>query len=94
MSKPDLKANPVIEDDLKLSDITVNQKAEIITVLQAMRIKMTMSGTNPSGEITRFDVLARCPHCENETRVTQDELRGESVQCQHCDEEFEIYLGD
>jgi hypothetical protein len=36
MSKPDLKANPVIEDGLALSDITVNQKAEIITVLQAI----------------------------------------------------------
>ncbi len=59
-----------------------------------MKITMTIRGAKPSGEITRFDVLARCPHCENETSVTQDELRGESVSCQHCDEEFEIYLGE
>jgi ribosomal protein S27E len=59
-----------------------------------MKIRMTIRVAKPSGEITSFNVLARCPHCENETSVTQYELRNESVQCQHCDEEFEIYLGD
>lgn len=59
-----------------------------------MKISLTNHGAKQNGEITRFDVLSRCPHCDNETKVTQDELRNESVSCQHCDEEFEIYLGD
>ena len=58
-----------------------------------MNISMTIRGDKPSGEITRFNVLARCPSCENETTVTQDELSHESVSCEHCGKEFEIYLG-
>ena len=48
----------------------------------------------PSGAITRFDVLARCPHCENETYVEEEELHHESVSCEHCGYEFGIRLGD
>lgn len=47
-----------------------------------------------SGEITRFDVQARCPHCENDTTVFQDELKDGEANCQHCDEVFEIRLDE
>lgn len=58
------------------------------------RIMMTSHGGKSCGEIKRFDVTARCPQCENETSVSQDEVRALAVQCQHCNEEFRIYLGD
>ncbi len=44
------------------------------------------------GEIMRFQVTARCPHCDEETDVLQDELDGGYCQCQHCDESFNISL--
>jgi transcription elongation factor Elf1 len=58
------------------------------------QITMTSRSSKLVGEITRFDVTARCPHCENDTSVSQDEARRLHVQCQHCDEEFQIYLAD
>ncbi len=58
------------------------------------QITMTSASKKPAGEITRFDVTARCPHCENDTSISQDEARRLHVQCQHCDEEFQIYLAD
>lgn len=47
-----------------------------------------------SGEITRFDVKAKCPHCENDTPVFQSELIHGEVGCIHCDEVFEIRLDE
>ena len=47
-----------------------------------------------SGEITLFDVQARCPHCENHTTVYQNELVDGEVECQHCDESFQIKLDE
>ena len=47
---------------------------------------------NPLGEISRFDVTARCPHCDNDTEVSQSELNSRRVQCQHCEEEFRVFL--
>jgi ribosomal protein S27E len=44
------------------------------------------------GEITQFDVHAKCPHCENETTVYQSELKDEEAGCQHCDESFQVKL--
>ncbi len=58
------------------------------------RITIRIYDDKPAGEIVRFDVVAKCPCCRNETGVTQDELSSETVQCQHCDEYFSIYLGD
>lgn len=55
-------------------------------------ITIQSTDDNPLGEITRFDVTACCPHCDNDTEVTQSELGGRRVQCQHCDEEFRVYL--
>ena len=61
-------------------------------------MEQTINMTSPSygefGEIVRFDVTARCPYCDNETSVTQDEARFRVVQCQHCDNEFKIVLAD
>ncbi|GEM_PF-3350396 len=42
------------------------------------------------GEITTFNVIAKCPICENDTQIDQHEMRCEEAQCQHCDEVFEI----
>lgn len=60
-----------------------------------MGMKITIRCGNDllPGEITNFDVVARCPVCGNETSVTEDELRTEVATCQHCDEEFNVYLG-
>jgi hypothetical protein len=58
------------------------------------RITIRIFDDKPEGHIVRFNVVARCPCCGNETDVTQDELSRETVQCQHCDEDFRIYLGD
>lgn len=58
------------------------------------QITITNTGADdlPTGEIVKFDVIARCPHCDNETMVIQSELRNRVAQCQHCDEDFKIYL--
>lgn len=42
------------------------------------------------GEIRSFDVRANCPHCDEETEVNEDEFRRGSVECQHCEEDFDI----
>ena len=44
------------------------------------------------GEITDFKVTAKCPHCENETSVTESEIKYESVECQHCHKYFTVQL--
>lgn len=42
------------------------------------------------GKITHFYVIARCPHCEEGTEVYEDEYESGFVDCQHCNEEFEL----
>jgi transcription elongation factor Elf1 len=44
------------------------------------------------GEIYKFEVTATCPHCAEQTDVTQSEMRSKEVQCQHCDESFQVVL--
>lgn len=71
---------------------------DTIGIFEQKRVMMTaisiqQDDDNPLGEISRFEVTARCPHCENDTEVSQDELSCRRVQCQHCDEEFRVYLG-
>ncbi|NOU50236.1 hypothetical protein HG263_06725 [Pseudoalteromonas sp. JBTF-M23] len=41
-------------------------------------------------EVTKFDVEARCPHCDEDSSVYEDEYKAGYVTCQHCDEEFEV----
>ncbi len=55
-------------------------------------IRITSTPDVPLGEITRFEVTARCPHCEEDTSITQSEMNALLAQCQHCDEEFRLYL--
>nr|WP_321458690.1 hypothetical protein [uncultured Vibrio sp.] len=43
-----------------------------------------------TGEITGFDVVAKCPYCEDETSVTEGEAKHGVVECQHCEEYFTI----
>lgn len=57
-----------------------------------VKVKITSDSGKSKGEITRFHVLARCPHCENEASVTQSDLSLEIVQCEHCGYEFGINL--
>lgn len=57
-----------------------------------IKVKITGHSGKQKGDITSFRVLARCPHCENETDVTKSELSMESVQCEHCCYEFDINL--
>ena len=42
------------------------------------------------GKITHFYVIARCPHCDEDTEVREDEYQNDLAVCQHCDEEFEL----
>ena len=47
-----------------------------------------------SGEITYFNVKAKCPHCEQDTQVFQSELIEGEVGCIHCDEVFELEIDE
>lgn len=46
------------------------------------------------GEITSFDVVAKCPYCDNETSVHECEAKHGTVECQHCEESFSIHLNN
>lgn len=45
------------------------------------------------GKIVKFNVVAYCPHCGNDTHVSPRGLQDGYVSCQHCDENLKIVLG-
>lgn len=58
--------------------------------MNSTRINMTTVDNDKLGEIVQFNVIACCPHCGNDTHVSQDALSSGHVQCQHCDENFKV----
>jgi transposase-like protein len=45
-----------------------------------------------TGKITNFEVTAQCPHCDNETKIIQSELKNCEADCQHCNKLFTVEL--
>lgn len=62
--------------------------------MEGTKVTMTAVNNRMFGEIVSFDVVAYCPYCTNDTDVSQDALSSGLIQCQHCDEEFKVLLGD
>lgn len=55
-------------------------------------ITISAQDRSPRGSIIDFNVTAECPNCKNDTDVDQYELKHNSVQCMHCDQNFQVHL--
>lgn len=46
------------------------------------------------GEIVCFAVSVSCPHCTENTDLTQEELAQGECDCMHCKKPFKVILND